>query len=215
MQHALPAEDQPTQADASALAGSTGMLTLFSDVGLLVALLAACLATAGSLFFSEVWGWIPCVLCWYQRILMYPLVAVLAVGILRRDPAVYAYVLPLSLAGMAMSLYHYLLIKTDLFPPPACQAGIPCDVDYLNLFGFINIPFLALLAFAIISVGVALQSAAPAPDPDADGRGILFDHGLLRAGAVAVIILGVTVAFLLLAQAEMQRVQAFAGWGVL
>lgn len=74
MQHALPAEDQPTQADASAFAGSTGMLPLFSDVGLLVALLAACLATAGSLFFSEVWGWIPCVLCWYQRILMYPLV---------------------------------------------------------------------------------------------------------------------------------------------
>ncbi|NJL03531.1 MAG: disulfide bond formation protein B [Chloroflexaceae bacterium] len=191
------------------------MLTLFSDVGLLVALLAACLATVGSLFFSEVWGWIPCLLCWYQRILMYPLVAVLAVGILRRDPAVYAYVLPLSLAGMAMSLYHYLLIKTDLFPPPACQAGIPCDVDYLNLFGFINIPFLALLAFAIISVGVALQSAAPSPDPDADGRGTLLNHSLLRAGAVAVIVLGVTGAFLLLAQAEMQRVQALAGWGLL
>ncbi len=215
MHHALPAEDQPPQADASAPASSTSILTLLSDTGLLVALLAACLATAGSLFFSEVWGWIPCVLCWYQRILMYPLVAVLAVGILRRDPAVYAYVLPLSLAGMAMSLYHYLLIKTDLFPPPACQAGIPCDIDYLNLFGFINIPFLALLAFAIISVGVALQSAVPAPDPDADGRGILFDHGLLRAGAVAVIVLGVAGAFVLLAQAEMQRVQAFVGWGLL
>lgn len=136
-------------------------------------------------------------------------------GILRRDPAVYAYVLPLSLTGMAMSLYHYLLIKTDLFPPPACQAGIPCDVDYLNLFGFINIPFLALLAFAIISVGVALQSAAPTPDPDGDGRGTLLNHGMLRAGSVAVIVLGVMVAFWLLAQAEMQRVQAFAEWGLL
>jgi disulfide bond formation protein DsbB len=117
-----------------------------------VALLAAWIAMCGSLFFSEVLGWLPCELCWYQRIFMYPLAFILAIGILRRDRGLYMYVLPLSLFGGLISLYHYLLIKTTLFPPPECKAGVSCTVDYLNWFGFINIPFMALTAFLIISV---------------------------------------------------------------
>lgn len=117
-----------------------------------VALLAACLAVGGSLFFSEVMNWPPCELCWYQRILMYPLAVILAVGILRRDTGLHWYVLPLSLPGIGLSLYHYLLIKTDWFPPPDCLLGIPCDIDYIDWLGFINIPFMALTAFVIISV---------------------------------------------------------------
>lgn len=115
------------------------------------ALLAAWIATCGSLFFSEVLGWRPCVLCWYQRILMYPLAIVLAIGIFRRDRALHLYVLPFSIAGIGVSLYHYLLIKTDWFSPPACAVDVPCTVDYLNWFGFITIPFLALTAFLIIT----------------------------------------------------------------
>src|SRR5262245_11359234 len=115
------------------------------------ALLAAWIATCGSLFFSEVLGWRPCVLCWYQRILMYPLALLLAIGIIRRDRGLHLYVLPFSIAGMGVSLYHYLLIKTDWLPPPACAVDIPCTVDYLNWFGFINIPFLALTAFLIVT----------------------------------------------------------------
>jgi len=116
-----------------------------------IALFAAWVAISGSLFFSEVLGWRPCVLCWYQRILMYPLAIVLGIGIIRRDRGLHLYVLPFSIAGMGVSLYHYLLIKTDWLPPPACAVDVPCTVDYLNWFGFINIPFLALTAFLIIS----------------------------------------------------------------
>lgn len=126
-----------------------------------VALLAACLATGGSLFFSEVLGWIPCTLCWYQRIAMYPLALLLAVGILRRDHGLPMLALPFALVGGSISLYHYLLIKTDWFPPPPCRAGVPCTVDYIDIFGFINIPFLALIAFLIITLMMAVAWLAP------------------------------------------------------
>jgi disulfide bond formation protein DsbB len=124
-------------------------------LGRQVALLAAAAATGGSLYMSEVLGWIPCLLCWYQRILMYPLVVILLVGILRRDRGLHWYVLPLSISGIVMSLYHYLLIMTDWFPPPPCNTGVPCTVDYINLVGalsFVKVPFLALTAFVIITV---------------------------------------------------------------
>ena len=93
----------------------------------------------------------PCLLCWYQRILMYPLTVLLTVGIVRRDRGVYTYVLPLSITGVGVSLYHYLLIKTDWLPVPPCTSGIPCTIDYINWFGFVNIPLLALIAFVIIT----------------------------------------------------------------
>lgn len=138
----------------------------FSAVANHIALLAAWIAMCGSLFFSEVLGWLPCELCWYQRIFMYPLAFILAIGILRRDRGLYMYVLPLSLFGGLISLYHYLLIKTNLFPPPECKAGVSCTVDYLNWFGFINIPFMALTAFLIISVMMIVSARAPRPEDE-------------------------------------------------
>lgn len=163
-----------------------------------VALLAAWVATSGSLFFSEVLGWVPCLLCWYQRILMYPLAVVLAVGILRRDRGLAAYVLPLSLTGMCVSLYHYLLIKTDWLPPPACTVGVPCTVDYLNWLGFVNIPFLALTAFVIISIMMFSYAwlQPPADDeaePELEARPARFDMSQL---AVGMIIVAVVLAFM-------------------
>ena len=167
-----------------------------------IALLAAWLATSGSLFFSEVLGWRPCVLCWYQRILMYPLAIVLAIGILRRDRGLHLYVLPFSVAGIGVSLYHYLLIKTDWFPPPACAVAVPCTVDYLNWFGFINIPFLALTAFLIITC-MLLAFAWLQPEAD-DGETAGEDETSAEQPArfsnanlaVAMIIVGVVLAFM-------------------
>lgn len=162
-----------------------------------IALLAAWVATCGSLFFSEALGWRPCLLCWYQRILMYPLAVVLAVGILRRDRGLPAYVLPFSLAGMGVSLYHYLLIKTDWFTPPACTLDVPCTVDYLNWLGFINIPFLALTAFLIISIMMFtyawLQPPAEQADDEGEVRQARFGSGSM---AVGMIIVAVVLAFM-------------------
>lgn len=112
----------------------------------------ALLATIGSLYYSEVQTLVPCVLCWYQRILMYPLVVVLAVGILRRDQGLPVYALPFSLTGMGVALYHYLLqqgIIAEAIAP--CQAGISCTTKRVEYLGFVTIPLLAFAAFAVIT----------------------------------------------------------------
>lgn len=137
----------------------------FSSISHHLALLVAWVAMCGSLYFSEVLRWQPCVLCWYQRILMYPLALLIAVGLLQRDTRVHRYVFPQALLGACFSLYHYLLIKTDWLPPPPCVDGVPCTVDYLNIAGFINIPFLALVAFLLISFFMLVRILVPT-DPD-------------------------------------------------
>lgn len=160
-----------------------------------VALLAATIATCGSLFFSEVFGWMPCELCWYQRILMYPLVVLLTVGILRNDRGVHWYVLPLSLAGMAVSLYHFLMVL-QVIPPAPCT-GVPCAIDYLaplftGALGFIRIPSLAFAAFTIISVMMGNYAIAGAP---------AFAPAARRSAQVAAItiVAGVVLIFVALA----------------
>jgi len=112
----------------------------------------------GSLYFSEVAGFIPCKLCWYQRILMYPLTVILLVVILRytNEDAPY-FVLPFSLVGIGISTYHYLLQKTDLFTDSTtCSVGAPCTATWINWFGFVTIPFLALIAFLIITIAMII-----------------------------------------------------------
>lgn len=131
---------------------------------LYVALLVAWVAMLGSLYFSEVKGYVPCELCWYQRILMYPLAGVIAVGLLTRDRHLPKYVLPLSTLGLFVALYHYLLEKTDLFDSFAvCSAGVSCTTMWINWFGFVTIPFLSLLGFTIITIMsvVALLAGEP------------------------------------------------------
>ena len=107
----------------------------------------------GSLYLSEILKFVPCTLCWYQRILMYPLAVILLVGFLRRDKGVFLYVLPFSILGIGVSTYHYLLQKTDLFSHSAvCNTGIPCTTTWINLYGFVTVPFLALTAFLTITL---------------------------------------------------------------
>lgn len=117
---------------------------------LYVAWLQAIIATSGSLFFSEVLHWAPCVLCWYQRILMYPLAAILAVGILRKDKGIYYYVLPLSITGWLVAFYHNLLQWGIITVP--CTVGVSCVTRYAGWFGFITIPLLSLAAFTVINI---------------------------------------------------------------
>ncbi|MEK3973759.1 MULTISPECIES: disulfide oxidoreductase [unclassified Psychrobacillus] len=120
---------------------------------ILAAWLVALIATIGSLFFSERMGFIPCTLCWYQRILMYPLVFLLGVAFYRNDKKIYVYALPLSIIGICVSSYHYALQKIpSLQEFSACTSGVPCSGQYINWFGFVTIPFLALLAFVMITV---------------------------------------------------------------
>lgn len=113
-----------------------------------VAWVIALLSTVGSLFFSEVMGLPPCVLCWYQRVAMYPLVLIIAVGILTRDGRMRAYALPLALAGLGLAVYHNLLyygvIPEALTP---CSEGASCTEKQIEWFGFITIPLMGLASF--------------------------------------------------------------------
>ena len=114
-------------------------------------------ATTGSLFFSEVLQLAPCVLCWYQRILMYPLVVILGVGILLRDRRLRFYVLPLSLTGLVVATYHNLLYY-GVLPEglTQCAIGVSCTERQLELFGFVTIPLMSLSAFAVITVAMLM-----------------------------------------------------------
>lgn len=119
---------------------------------LYIAWLQAFIATAGSLFFSEIIKLPVCSLCWYQRIFMYPLVLIIAVGMLKKDRHLPAYVLPLSILGMIIAFYLYLIemrIIPEIFVP--CSTGIPCTTKYFQWLGFITIPFLSGAAFTIIN----------------------------------------------------------------
>ncbi|ARJ22753.1 disulfide bond formation protein B [Bacillus sp. ISL-8] len=115
------------------------------------------IATLGSLFFSEILGFIPCELCWYQRIMMYPLCIILGIATFYNEKNMKKYVLPISIIGGSISLYHYAIQK---FPSVSeinpCVQGVPCNVDYINWFGFITIPFLALIAFSFITLFMML-----------------------------------------------------------
>ena len=115
----------------------------------------ALVATAGSLFFSEAMGWTPCVLCWYQRALMYPLVAVLGVGILLKDKRVSLYALPLSILGFVIAAYHNLLYYGVI--QEVCKEGVSCTTRFFAWFGFITIPLLSLTAFAVITTLMLLH----------------------------------------------------------
>jgi disulfide bond formation protein DsbB len=112
------------------------------------------IATFGSLFFSEVLMFIPCELCWYQRIFMYPLVLLMGTAIIKKDfHSLSIYVLPLSIIGGIISLYHYLIQKVDFMADASISCGVvPCTGEYINWLGFITIPFLALTAFTLITV---------------------------------------------------------------
>jgi disulfide bond formation protein DsbB len=127
--------------------------TFLVEQGLSLAWIIATIATVGSLYFSEIMGYLPCTLCWYQRILMYPLVIVLGIATARKDLNQTLYVLPITILGMGFSSYHYAIEKTDWFDREGNVCGIiPCDAEYINWLGFITIPFLALIAFTLITI---------------------------------------------------------------
>jgi disulfide bond formation protein DsbB len=114
------------------------------------AAIVALLAMAGSLYFSEIAHYTPCVLCWYQRIAMYPLVLLLGIAAIRRDVGIRVYAIPLASIGAVIATYHYLLEWGVVPDSGACVVGIPCTQVWFRQFGFISLPFLALTAFLLI-----------------------------------------------------------------
>ena len=110
-------------------------------------------ATMGSLFFSEIRGYEPCELCWIQRIFMYPLVLILGIAYLQKNARIAVTTAIFSVIGGAISLYHYGLQKVSFLSENAPACGrVSCTGEYINILGFITIPFLALTAFVLIAI---------------------------------------------------------------
>ena len=108
------------------------------------------LALFGSLYFSDVKGFEPCVLCWWQRIFMYSQIPVILVAMFKKESDIYKYTLTLSTLGIIVSIYHNLLYTGIIKNEDFCTGGISCTSKYIEYFGFITIPFLALMSFVII-----------------------------------------------------------------
>ncbi len=126
---------------------------IISSTIIFLCFLVASVATLGSLFFSEIMDFIPCSMCWYQRIFMYPLVVLFLTALLYPDDKVVKYATPIVVVGLLFAIYHNLLmwgiIPESVVP---CRQGVPCSTEYFEYFGFINIPFLSLSAYSLILV---------------------------------------------------------------
>ena len=110
-------------------------------------------ATLGSLYFSEIRGYIPCTMCWFQRIFMYPIVIITTVAIIQKNAKIAMTTAVFSVIGGCISLYHYGVQKIDFLTESAPACGlVSCTGQYINWLGFITIPFLALTAFILIAI---------------------------------------------------------------
>ena len=115
--------------------------------------IVATVTTLGSLYYSEHAGFVPCELCWYQRILMYPLVIVLGVAALRRDRKVWITALVFVALGAPLSLYHWLVERVPAFEESSsCSAITPCSTPWFEKLGFVTLAWMAMSAFLLIGV---------------------------------------------------------------
>lgn len=121
--------------------------------GLIFICTVSLVATLGSLYFSEVRGYVPCTLCWYQRILMYPIVLISGIALFQKNARIALTTAIFATVGGSISLYHYGIQKLSFLgeSAPSCGA-VSCTGQYINYLGFITIPFLALVAFVIILI---------------------------------------------------------------
>lgn len=128
------------------------IISFTSNNALLGVFIVSIIATIGSLMYSEIAGFEPCKLCWFQRIFMYPQVLILGLAIWKRDSGAILYGLFLSIVGALIALYHYLL-QLGVFESAPCSAtGVSCDKVYSFYYGYITIPMMALSAFALIII---------------------------------------------------------------
>ncbi|MEO5724715.1 MAG: disulfide bond formation protein B [Ilumatobacteraceae bacterium] len=131
-------------------ATATAVLDAIAPIadGLGAAIAAGCMA--GSLYFSEVAHYLPCTLCWYQRIAMYPLAVILTIAAFRRDHGMRLYVVAIAALGAMVSTYHWFLERFPSLDSGACSASIPCEFIWFEKFGFVTLPLMAFTGFAAI-----------------------------------------------------------------
>lgn len=129
------------------------------------AAIVSLVATLGSLYLSEIALFEPCLLCWYQRIAMYPLPVILGIAAFRRDLSVRFSAIPLAVIGLGIATYHYLIQAFPSLDTGTCALDVPCSARYLELFGFVSIPFMAGAGFLFVIAALALAGAQTYDSP--------------------------------------------------
>lgn len=123
-------------------------------------LAVAGVATLGSFYFSEIADYVPCRLCWFQRIAMYPIALIALVALIRRDVGAKYYTVPLASIGLVISTYHYLIERGVVADSESCSIfGPPCAAVWFERFGFVTLAFMALCGF----VAIIILNVVPAP----------------------------------------------------
>ena len=147
-----------------ALDGYAAIARAIQSRAVLGAWVVAALATAGSLFFSEVAKFTPCTLCWYQRIAMYPLVVIFGAALVRRQRRPPTGTIALAAVGAVIAAYHVALEWFPSLDSGACSASVPCTLVWFRAFGVFSMPTLALTAFLLILTLLLVR------DPDEPDR---------------------------------------------
>ncbi len=124
----------------------------FSSIITITQLLIALAATLGSLYFSEILRFPPCDLCWYQRIFIYPIPIIVLTGLYIQFKDIQVWIDPFIVLGLGVSIYHNLIYYKIIEVIVPCSENAPCTTQYINLFGFITIPLLSLIAFGSLGI---------------------------------------------------------------
>jgi disulfide bond formation protein DsbB len=142
-----------------------------------MAAIVAAVATGGSLYYSEVAHFPPCLLCWYQRIAMYPLVPLLGIAAFRRDTGVALYGAVIAALGAPISIYHVLIERGIVKESTACDPTNPCSLIWVEELGYLTIPTMALSGFLLIITLLAVSRAGDRLDSSADEPSRSEVHG--------------------------------------
>ena len=153
-------------ARVSGSAAGRQLIQGLAPLALAVPALVTSVSMVGSLYFSEVVNYRPCVLCWYQRIAMYSLAIVLVTAAVRRDKSITPYAMVLAGIGATISAYHWLLERWPAIDTGSCSADAPCSVPYFEVFGFVSLAFMAFCAFVTVLVFLGVVSRADAATMD-------------------------------------------------
>jgi disulfide bond formation protein DsbB len=160
-----------------------------------VAWVVATVAVAGSLYYSEIADFVPCRLCWFQRICMYPLAAILLVGLALRDRRVRVYAAPFVVVGAPISLYHWLMERGVFAESSSCAVTVPCAVPWFEELGYVTLAFMALSAFCLVGTLLVVDQAferrragwvSEQGDPQADDDRSVHDEPGAKAPALEV-----------------------------
>jgi len=134
----------------------------FGDWAYWIIFLIALVSMLGSLYYSETVGYPPCSLCWYQRIVMYPLVVIMGIAAFKRDTRIRIYVLPLMVIGSILALYQYIIGYVPDAEVLGCSLDVSCTERYIWEFGFVDFPFMSLVGFSLM---IALMLWASPGEP--------------------------------------------------